>query len=175
MNREPGSPVDVVDILGVGFGPSNLALALAVQEHNERAPDSSRIRASFVEQQAAFGWHRGMLLDGATMQVSFLKDLVTMRDPTSPRSYLNYLQGQGRLADFAFRAGKGALGKEGARADAGLLPVEIMGPPALWLCADESNAYTGRRVVARDWDPDATLDQALAAAMQPRSDAPQIM
>lgn len=100
MNREPGSPVDVVDILGVGFGPSNLALALAVQEHNERAPDPSRIRASFVEQQAAFGWHRGMLLDGATMQVSFLKDLVTMRDPTSPRSYLNYLQGQGRLADF---------------------------------------------------------------------------
>ena len=100
MNRDPGSPVDVVDILGVGFGPSNLALALAVQEHNERAPDSSRIRASFVEQQAAFGWHRGMLLDGATMQVSFLKDLVTMRDPTSPRSYLNYLQGQGRLADF---------------------------------------------------------------------------
>ncbi|MEJ2866118.1 SidA/IucD/PvdA family monooxygenase, partial [Actinomycetospora flava] len=87
-------------MLGVGFGPSNLALALAVQEHNERSPESARVNASFVEQQAAFGWHRGMLLEGATMQVSFLKDLVTMRDPTSPRSFLNYLQGQGRLADF---------------------------------------------------------------------------
>jgi len=112
MTREPGrpgpdptsatasAPVDVVDLLGVGFGPSNLALALAVQEHNERSEPSRRVRAAFVEQQAAFGWHRGMLLEGATMQVSFLKDLVTMRDPTSPRSFLSYLQGQGRLADF---------------------------------------------------------------------------
>ncbi|GAA4887713.1 lysine N(6)-hydroxylase/L-ornithine N(5)-oxygenase family protein [Actinomycetospora straminea] len=106
MSREPGRAgpddgADVVDVLGVGFGPSNLALALAVQEHNERAaPGEGRIQAAFVEQQAAFGWHRGMLLEGATMQVSFLKDLVTMRDPTSPRSFLNYLQGQGRLADF---------------------------------------------------------------------------
>ncbi|MEJ2885649.1 lysine N(6)-hydroxylase/L-ornithine N(5)-oxygenase family protein [Actinomycetospora aeridis] len=113
MDREPGragpdtdaagegtDPVAVLDVLGVGFGPSNLALALAVQEHNERSPASGRVAAAFVEQQAAFGWHRGMLLEGATMQVSFLKDLVTMRDPTSPRSFLNYLQGQGRLADF---------------------------------------------------------------------------
>ncbi|GLZ47945.1 lysine/ornithine N-monooxygenase [Actinomycetospora sp. NBRC 106375] len=91
---------ETLDVLGVGFGPSNLALALAVQEHNEQSPGDQRIRASFVEQQAAFGWHRGMLIEGATMQVSFLKDLVTMRDPTSPRSFLNYLQGQGRLADF---------------------------------------------------------------------------
>ncbi|MEJ2885643.1 lysine N(6)-hydroxylase/L-ornithine N(5)-oxygenase family protein [Actinomycetospora aeridis] len=91
---------ETLDVLGVGFGPSNLALALAVQEHNERSPASGRVAAAFVEQQAAFGWHRGMLLEGATMQVSFLKDLVTMRDPTSPRSFLNYLQGQGRLADF---------------------------------------------------------------------------
>lgn len=100
MSREPGRPDAVLDVLGVGFGPSNLALALAIQEHNERVPASARVAASFVEQQAAFGWHRGMLLAGATMQVSFLKDLVTMRDPTSPRSFLNYLQGQGRLADF---------------------------------------------------------------------------
>lgn len=104
MNREPGRASSdepaVLDVLGVGFGPSNLALALAVQEHNERAPQTGRVAAHFVEQQAAFGWHRGMLLEGATMQVSFLKDLVTMRDPTSPRSFLNYLQGQDRLADF---------------------------------------------------------------------------
>ncbi|GAA4800932.1 SidA/IucD/PvdA family monooxygenase [Actinomycetospora chlora] len=91
---------DTLDVLGIGFGPSNLALALAVEEHNERAGADGRLRAAFVEQQAAFGWHRGMLLEGATMQVSFLKDLVTMRDPTSPRSYLNYLQSRGRLADF---------------------------------------------------------------------------
>lgn len=41
-----------------------------------------------------------MLLEGASMQVSFLKDLVTMRDPTSPRSFLAYLRDKDRLADF---------------------------------------------------------------------------
>jgi L-ornithine N5-oxygenase len=34
------------------------------------------------------------------MQVSFLKDLVTMRNPTSPYSFVSYLQAKGRLADF---------------------------------------------------------------------------
>ncbi|MEU9132603.1 lysine N(6)-hydroxylase/L-ornithine N(5)-oxygenase family protein [Kitasatospora sp. NPDC048540] len=87
------------DLVGIGFGPSNLALAIAIADHNRRDPDRP-LRAGFLEQQAAFGWHRGMLLEGATMQVSFLKDLVTMRDPSSPFSFLVYLQQRGRLADF---------------------------------------------------------------------------
>ncbi len=41
-----------------------------------------------------------MLLDGATMQVSFLKDLATMRHPTSAFGFLSYLHEHGRLADF---------------------------------------------------------------------------
>jgi L-ornithine N5-oxygenase len=87
------------DLVGIGFGPSNLALAIAVADHNRR--DTPRaLRARFVEQQERFGWHRGMLLEGATMQVSFLKDLVTMRDPSSRFSFLMYLQERGRLADF---------------------------------------------------------------------------
>lgn len=97
-----GGPPEV-DVLGVGFGPSNLALALAVAEHNERVGPDEQVRAAFVEQQARFGWHRGMLLDGATMQVSFLKDLVTMRDPRSSRSFLVYLAERDRLADFINR------------------------------------------------------------------------
>jgi L-ornithine N5-monooxygenase len=84
----------------VGFGPSNLALAIAVAEHNERCAPDDRITARFVEQQEDFGWHTGMLLPGATMQVSYLKDLVTMRDPTSPSSFLSYLHEHGRIADF---------------------------------------------------------------------------
>jgi L-ornithine N5-oxygenase len=91
---------DIHDVLGIGFGPSNLALAIAVQEHNARVPDDERIQAGFLEKQPRFGWHRGMLIDDATMQVSFLKDLVTMRDPTSGFSFLSYLREQGRLVDF---------------------------------------------------------------------------
>ncbi|MBF6052974.1 SidA/IucD/PvdA family monooxygenase, partial [Streptomyces eurocidicus] len=87
------------DLVGIGFGPANLALAIAAREHGQGDPDGA-IRAAFVERQERFGWHRGMLLEGATMQVSFLKDLVTMRDPGSRFSFLHYLQERGRLADF---------------------------------------------------------------------------
>ncbi|MBW4721258.1 lysine N(6)-hydroxylase/L-ornithine N(5)-oxygenase family protein [Saccharothrix obliqua] len=90
----------VFDVLGVGFGPSNLALAIAVTEHNATARPEDVVTAHFLERQAAFGWHRGMLIDDATMQVSFLKDLVTLRNPVSSFSFLNYLHGKGRLVDF---------------------------------------------------------------------------
>lgn len=90
---------DVVDLVGVGFGPSNLALAIAATEHLA-AQAGLGVSARFFEAQATFGWHRGMLLDDATMQVSFLKDLATMRDPTSGFSFLSYLAARGRLVDF---------------------------------------------------------------------------
>jgi len=91
----------VHDVLGIGFGPSNLALAIAIDEHNAaRGADGETIDAVFVEKQERFGWHRGMLLGDATMQVSFLKDLVTMRDPTSAHSFVAFLHERGRLVDF---------------------------------------------------------------------------
>ncbi|WP_243707615.1 lysine N(6)-hydroxylase/L-ornithine N(5)-oxygenase family protein [Micromonospora sp. KC606] len=89
----------ILDILGIGFGPSNLALAIAVFEHN-RSGTSEPVTAEFLERKPEFGWHRGMLIDGATMQVSFLKDLVSLRDPTSRFSFLSYLHDRGRLIDF---------------------------------------------------------------------------
>ncbi|MHA6757724.1 lysine N(6)-hydroxylase/L-ornithine N(5)-oxygenase family protein [Streptacidiphilus sp. PAMC 29251] len=100
MNPLPREPDTIYDILGIGFGPSNLALAIAIDEYNENAPAEGEIRAGFLERQQGFGWHRGMLIDDATMQVSFLKDLVTMRNPTSDYSFLCYLREQGRLVDF---------------------------------------------------------------------------
>jgi L-ornithine N5-oxygenase len=87
------------DVVGIGFGPSHLALAIAVDEWNGSGAGPP-VRARFFERQPRFGWHRGMLLEGATMQVSFVKDLVTMRDPTSRFSFLNYLHEVGRLPDF---------------------------------------------------------------------------
>jgi len=98
MSEEP-----VLDLVGVGFGPSNLALAIAIAEQNAdpgRMPGVPVVTAAFVERQAQFGWHRGMLLADATMQVSFLKDLVTLRNPRSGYSFLSYLQHRNRLIDF---------------------------------------------------------------------------
>ena len=88
------------DLIGVGFGPANLALAIAIDDHNRRAPDAERISALFLERSEHFAWHPGMLLPEATMQISFLKDLVSFRDVTHPLSFLSYLQHRGRLEHF---------------------------------------------------------------------------
>ena len=91
---------DVVDILGVGYGPSNLGLAIALQEHNAAVPARERLTSVFVERQSEFKWHTGMLLPGATMQISFLKDLATQRNTRSEFTFLNYLEQRGRLTHF---------------------------------------------------------------------------
>ena len=98
---EPLSPNGhhrVLDFLGVGFGPSNLALAIALREYNDTA--DAPMSAEFIEAKPRFGWHTGMLIPGATMQISFLKDLVTQRNPTSEFTFLNYLTERRRLTEF---------------------------------------------------------------------------
>lgn len=87
------------DVVGVGFGPSNLSLAIALEEFPHLGA-LGRISAAFFERQPSLGWHRGMLLPGTKMQVSFLKDLVTFRNPSSQYSFVAYLQAHGRLANF---------------------------------------------------------------------------
>lgn len=79
----------------------------------------------------------------------------------------------GTRAKPDFRAGKGPRGDEGRIG--GILPAEIMTLPTLWLAADESASYTGRRFVAKDWDPDLAPDAAALAAVQAQFDAPRIM
>ncbi|MEU1281410.1 lysine N(6)-hydroxylase/L-ornithine N(5)-oxygenase family protein [Streptomyces sp. NPDC005805] len=96
----PGDAPLVHDLIGIGFGPSNVAMAIALSEHNAHVGRQEQVTAHFFEQQAGFGWHRGMLIDDATMQVSFLKDLVTLRNPASEFSFLCYLKSRNRLIDF---------------------------------------------------------------------------
>ncbi|MDO4760467.1 MAG: SidA/IucD/PvdA family monooxygenase [Corynebacterium sp.] len=87
------------DIIGVGFGPSNLALATAITEYNLKHPDSP-ISACFLEKRESFDWHPGMMLPDAQMQISWLKDLATFRNPQSQFTFINYLFDRGRLVDF---------------------------------------------------------------------------
>ncbi|WP_370370972.1 lysine N(6)-hydroxylase/L-ornithine N(5)-oxygenase family protein [Catenulispora sp. GP43] len=102
-------------MIGIGFGPANLALAVALAETQtptgtgtgaetaQGAPAPARTlpgRTLFFERKPRFGWHQDMLIEGATMQVAFLKDLATMRNPTSTFTYISYLHSRHRLADF---------------------------------------------------------------------------
>ena len=84
---------EVLDFVGVGFGPANLAVAVAARERGG-------LRGLCFESKESFQWHPGMLLDAATMQISFLKDLATLRNPASPYTFLQYLKARGRLEHF---------------------------------------------------------------------------
>ncbi|MEU5743807.1 SidA/IucD/PvdA family monooxygenase [Streptomyces tendae] len=90
--------VPVYDVVGVGFGPSNLSLAVALDDFE--GAGSRPLEAAFFESQPSFGWHRNMLLPSSKMQVSFLKDLATFRNPVSRFSFVSYLHSNGRLAQF---------------------------------------------------------------------------
>ena len=88
---------------GIGFGPSNLAFAIALDEHNNSgsSPWIGALIGRYLERQPRFGWHRGMLIDwDRFMQVPFLKDLATLRNPASRFSFVTYLKSRGRLNDF---------------------------------------------------------------------------
>jgi amino acid adenylation domain-containing protein len=84
----------ILDFIGVGFGPSNLALAVAAHELDPNAT------GLFFERKAAFDWHPGLLFDSSRMQISFLKDLATLRNPASAFSFLQYTKAKGRLERF---------------------------------------------------------------------------
>ncbi|MBP6366301.1 MAG: lysine N(6)-hydroxylase/L-ornithine N(5)-oxygenase family protein [Nitrosomonas sp.] len=87
----------IYDLIGIGFGPSNIALAIALEEKKQA---DYPVESFFIEKQPSFAWHANMMLDNAHMQVSFLKDLVTMRNPASRFTFINYLHEKNRLQDF---------------------------------------------------------------------------
>ncbi len=81
----------IYDILGIGFGPANIALAIALEE---LAPQFS---AHFLERKAEPTWQPGMLLSGTDIQNHPLCDLVTPRNPKSHYSFTNFLFENQRL------------------------------------------------------------------------------
>ncbi|MFG2113257.1 lysine N(6)-hydroxylase/L-ornithine N(5)-oxygenase family protein [Streptomyces sp. NPDC048718] len=84
------------DFIGIGLGPFNLGLACLTEPIAE-------LNGLFLESKPDFEWHSGMFLDGAHLQTPFLSDLVTLADPTSPYTFLNYLKEKGRLYSFYIR------------------------------------------------------------------------
>lgn len=54
----------------------------------------------FLDRKESFGWHDGQQIPGASLQVSMLKDLVSLSDPTNAFSFLAYLHSLGRIHHF---------------------------------------------------------------------------
>jgi L-ornithine N5-monooxygenase len=108
LRRTP--PEELHDLVCVGFGPASLAIAIALDDTlaSSDSPgtlpqlgSNRRPKVLFLERQAQFAWHAGMQLPGAKMQISFIKDLATLRNPRSEFTFLNYLHHQQRLVQFS--------------------------------------------------------------------------
>ncbi|WP_234535563.1 lysine N(6)-hydroxylase/L-ornithine N(5)-oxygenase family protein [Streptomyces shenzhenensis] len=96
MTARPENPAGIHDFVGIGLGPFNLGLACLTEPIAE-------LDGVFLESKPDFEWHAGMFLDGAHLQTPFMSDLVTLADPTSEFSFLNYLKEKGRLYSFYIR------------------------------------------------------------------------
>ncbi|BEN28192.1 MULTISPECIES: lysine N(6)-hydroxylase/L-ornithine N(5)-oxygenase family protein [Serratia] len=81
------------DLIGVGLGPFNLSLAAL-------AAESGAVNYTFLDRNASFRWHPGMLLPSAYMQTYVLQDLVTAVSPRSQFSFINYLVEQKKIYRF---------------------------------------------------------------------------
>lgn len=78
------------DVVGVGAGPANLSLAALF---DALAP----LEMALFEGKPGPDWHGGMLHAGVRMQTGWVKDLVSLVDPTHRLSFLNYLVSTGRV------------------------------------------------------------------------------
>ncbi|KAJ5630575.1 L-ornithine N(5)-monooxygenase [Penicillium longicatenatum] len=101
----PSGADELHDLLCVGFGPASLAIGIALHDAmdptlNRTTPNSFKPKVCFLERQKEFAWHSGMLVPGSRMQISFIKDLATLRDPRSSFTFLNYLHNKNRLIHF---------------------------------------------------------------------------
>ena len=93
------------DVIAIGAGPFNLGFAALAEPIDD-------LRLAVVEAKDDLAWHPGMMLPGTHLQVPFMADLVTMADPSSQFSFLNYLKVHGRIYPFYIRENFYALRKE---------------------------------------------------------------
>lgn len=77
-------------VIAVGGGPANLSLAAL-------ADPVAELGVEVVEARPSVSWHPGILWAASRLQVSGLKDLVSLVDPRSRYSFPNFLHEQGRL------------------------------------------------------------------------------
>ena len=86
----------VIDFIAIGLGPFNLSLACLADPIRD-------LRGIFLERNEHFDWHPGMLIDDCTLQNPFLADLVSLADPKSKFSFLNYCKQEGKLYAYYIR------------------------------------------------------------------------
>ncbi|MGZ0747685.1 lysine N(6)-hydroxylase/L-ornithine N(5)-oxygenase family protein [Haloparvum sp. AD34] len=138
------------DVVGIGLGPFNLGLAALLD-----GLDGEDVDACFFEQDAEMSWHEGMLIEGTSLEVPFLADLVTLADPTNPHSFLNYLRETGRIYEFYFY-------------ETFQIPRREYNDYLRWVAERLDSTRFSRRVTDVHWD--ATADAFRVEAIDPETD-----
>jgi lysine N6-hydroxylase len=153
MTGTPATEIDEPhDLVGIGIGPFNLSLAaLADGVHGGLA-------TAFYEQRPAFHWHPGLLIEGTTLQVPFLADLVTLADPASPWTFLNYLRSRERLFPFYFAE---RFHIQRAEYDA----------YCRWVSDNLSGLHFGHQIDAVRWNPERSLFEVDFTQLDPEGEA----
>ncbi len=123
--------------VGIGVGPANLSLASLMHGHAE-------ITNLFLDKKESFGWHDGQQIPGATIQVSMLKDLVSLSEPTNSFSFLAYLSELGRIYHFL-------------NAQFDLVPREEFRNYMEWACRKNENIVFGQEVLSVDYTDTFTI------------------
>ncbi|WP_424212636.1 SidA/IucD/PvdA family monooxygenase [Streptomyces sp. BI20] len=98
------SPLDH-DLVVAGFGPSGIALAAAVEDHDDTEPDRAPLAARYLEKAPDSAWQPNLVLPGTDIQHHFLRDFATPRDPRSRFTFPTYLQQSGRFYPFTLMGG----------------------------------------------------------------------
>ena len=117
--------------VGIGVGPANLSLAALMHSHPE-------ITNLFLDKKESFGWHDGQQMPNTTIQVSMLKDLVSLSEPTNKYSFLSYLHESGRLYHYL-----------NAQFDA--VPRQEFRNYMEWACRKNENIVFGHEVLSVDF------------------------
>lgn len=84
----------IYDVIGVGFGPSNIAVAISMQE---RGYEGNTV---FLEKAPSARWQDEMLLDGSDIQNNPIRDLITPVNPQSRYGFINYLFSTNQLLQY---------------------------------------------------------------------------
>jgi L-ornithine N5-oxygenase len=93
------------DVVGAGYGPAGIALAVAMEDAEEAGARRQGWRSLFLEQAPDSSWQSNMLLPGTDIQHHFLRDFATPRNPRSRYTFPNYLKEKGRLFSFGLLGG----------------------------------------------------------------------
>lgn len=120
------------DIIAIGCGPSNLSLAAL-------ATEVDGLDVAVLEAADAFEWHPGMMFPGTHLQVSPIKDLVSLVSPTNPFSFLNFIVSQGRVYRYLVSSRSGVTRREFQQYYS-------------WAAEGLGSVRFGHQVYSADWD-----------------------